>query len=231
MVRFGYAQCAFDASEYQMTVQECHYLSFKYNDPILLHEDREHSGWVWVSVSSNSRWRHGWMPRHFWAENYAEEKSMLPLHICLVANTLFRFLGQANHLACTCCAAEKERPNYVDERVQELLCYFPTLAVDKANWGMPTVLYPLPTWVRWKLRLYVLIPSRGPALSRFEQLHRNLYTFWGSCWFRYLSELASKYDELLGDIGTAGVYTNVSLRLEEWTWDYEGENWVVFDHL
>ena len=52
--------------------------------------------------------------------------------------------------------------------------------------------------------------------------------WWESHWIRDLRDLPDLYAR----IGhTAGVYTGMNLRLEEWCWDYADRSWELVDHL
>ena len=224
MVMFGYAISSFDVSDLFVHVPVSHYLTLDVKDPVVIHDSFDEDGWVWATTWKKGVWDSGWMPRAYWKEGSPSQSRFVDILKPHVVEQVYQCLRDVKHLACTCKRLHSCGVKYLDAVVTRATFRFPSLRDDIQLYGMPTYLHPLPAWHRWRVRVYVVIPSEGSSWSWYC----NGSMLWESHWIRDLRDLPNLYAR----IGhTEGDYVRMSLCLEEWRWDYVAGTWQLVDYL
>jgi len=227
MARFGFARAAFDGNEYHSLDPASVYLILEKGTAIVMDGEFEVDGWVWATALVGVEWGSGWMPRDYWCASCSPKISLsdfwqdLGLQLC-------GFIGHTQPMACTCTAAKVIGDSFLESIIASRSIYYPTLRADIVEYGMPAYIRRRPIWTCWELRVYVHIPSEGSALNRVG--FRDEWIYWEGHRLSRLAQLVEVYYRI-DNLYTGGVYDGLQLRLEEWEWDYEENDWFRVDHI
>ena len=227
MARFGFARAAFDGNVYHSLDPASVYLILEKGTAIVMDGEFEVDGWVWATALVGVEWGSGWMPRNYWCASCSPKISLsdfwpdLGLQLC-------GFIGHTKPMACTCTAAKVIGDSFLESIIASRSIYYPTLRADIVEYGMPAYIRRRPIWTCWELRVYVHIPSEGSALNRAGFCDEWIY--WEGHRLSRLAQLVEVYYRI-DNLYTGGVYDSLQLRLEEWEWDYEENDWFRVDHI
>ena len=228
MARFGFARAAFDGNEYHSLDPASVYLILEKGTAIVMDGEFEVDGWVWATALVGVEWGSGWMPRDYWCASCSPKISLsdfwpdLGLQLC-------GFIGHTQPMACTCTAAKVIGDSFLESIIASRSIYYPTLRADIVKYGMPAYIRRRPIWKSWELRVYVHIPSEGSALNGVDGYHDE-WIYWEGHWLSRLAQLVEVYYRI-SNLYTGGVYDGLQLRLDEWEWDYEENDWFRVDHI
>ena len=227
MARFGFARAAFDGNEYHSLDPASVYLILEKGTAVVMDEESEVDGWVWATALAGADWVSGWIPREYWCASRSPKVSLsdfladLGLQLC-------GFIGHTQPMACTCTVGKVIGEHFLESIIAERSVYYPTLRADIVEYGMPAFIRRRPIWNCWLLRVYVHIPSEGSALNRDGFGDEWLY--WEGHRLSRLAQLVEVYYRI-DNLYTGGVYDGLQLRLDEWEWDYEENDWFRVDHI
>ena len=227
MARFGFARAAFDGNVYHSLDPASVYLILEKGTAIVMDGEFEVDGWVWATALVGVEWGSGWMPRNYWCASCSPKISLsdfwpdLGLQLC-------GFIGHTKPMACTCTAAKVIGDSFLESIIASRSIHYPTLRADIVKYGMPAYIRRRPIWTCWELRVYVHIPSEGSALNGVG--FNDEWIYWEGHWLSRLAQLVEVYYRI-DNLYTGGVYDGLQLRLDEWEWDYEENDWFRVDHI
>ena len=227
MARFGFARAAFDGNVYHSLDPASVYLILEKGTAIVMDGEFEVDGWVWATALVGVEWGSGWMPRNYWCASCSPKISLSDFWPDL-GSQLCGFIGHTQPMACTCTAAKVIGDSFLESIIASRSIYYPTLRADIVEYGMPAYIRRRPIWTCWELRVYVHIPSEGSALNRAG--FRDEWIYWEGHRLSRLAQLVEVYYRI-DNLYTGGVYDSLQLRLEEWEWDYEENDWFRVDHI
>ena len=230
MARFGFARAAFDGNEYHSLDPASVYLILEKGTAIVMDGEFEVDGWVWATALVGVEWGSGWMPRDYWCASCSPKISLSDFWLVRsdLGLQLCGFIGHTQPMACTCTAAKVIGHSFLESIIASRSIYYPTLRADIVQYVMPAYIRRRPIWNCWELRVYVHIPSEGSALNGVG--FNEGWIYWEGHWLSRLAQLVEVYYRI-DNLYTGGVYDGLQLRLDEWEWDYEENDWFRVDHI